>query len=104
MSNLFKFECILIRNNDKNPHFLSQTEIHLAKVKESFSNMSAPMFSQENARCAVLPISSLLATLRYDTGFVKLPLALKSCLWGHAATQGTLFNEEKCQFLCVSPH
>ena len=31
--------------------------------KESFSNMSAPMFSQENVRCAILPISSLLATL-----------------------------------------
>ena len=31
--------------------------------KESFSNMSAPMFSRENTRCAILPISSLLATL-----------------------------------------
>ena len=104
MSNLFKFKCILIRNNDKNPHFLSQTEIHLTKVKESFSNMSAPMFLRENARCVILPISSLLAMLGYDTCFVKLPLAPKSCLWGCAATRGTLFNEEKCQFLCVSPH
>ena len=33
------------------------------EFKESFSNMSAPMFSQENVRCAILPISSLLATL-----------------------------------------
>ena len=42
-------------------------------VKESFSNMSAPMISQENARCAILPISSLLAML--DTIPVwKLPL------------------------------
>ena len=33
------------------------------EFKESFSNMSAPMFSQENARCAILLISSLLAML-----------------------------------------
>ena len=32
-------------------------------IKESFSNMSAPMISQENARCAILPILSLLAML-----------------------------------------
>ena len=31
--------------------------------KENFSNMSAPMFLRENARCAILLISSLLATL-----------------------------------------
>ena len=34
-------------------------------VKESFSNMSAPMVSRENARCAILLISSLLAM--FDT-------------------------------------
>ena len=39
--------------------------------KESFSNMSAPMFSRENARCAILPISSLLAML--DTPVLKTP-------------------------------
>ena len=33
------------------------------EFKESFSNMSVPMFSRENARCAILPILSLLATL-----------------------------------------
>ena len=33
------------------------------EFKESFSNMSAPMIPGENARCAILPISSLLATL-----------------------------------------
>ena len=32
-------------------------------VKESFSNMSAPMILRENVRCAILPISSLLAML-----------------------------------------
>ena len=33
------------------------------EFKESFSNMSALMFSRENTRCVILPISSLLATL-----------------------------------------
>ena len=33
------------------------------EFKESFSNMSAPMISRKNARCAILPISSLLAML-----------------------------------------
>ena len=32
-------------------------------IKESFSNMSAPMISRENARCGILPILSLLAML-----------------------------------------
>ena len=47
---------------------------HTWSVKESFSNMSAPMFSQENARCAILPISSLLATLDTIPFLKKLPL------------------------------
>ena len=33
-------------------------------LKESFSNMSAPMISRENARCAFLSISSLLAMIK----------------------------------------
>ena len=33
------------------------------EFKESFSNMSAPMFLRENVRCAILPILSLLAML-----------------------------------------
>ena len=33
-------------------------------VKDSFSNMSAPMISRENARCVILPILSLLATIK----------------------------------------
>ena len=46
--------------------------------KESFSNMSAPMFSREITRCAILPISSLLATL--DTiPFLKTPF--KESFW-----------------------
>ena len=49
--------------------------------------MSAPMISRENARCAILPILSLLATLGYDICFVKLPLA-RGLAWA------TLFNEE----------
>ena len=32
--------------------------------KESFSNMSAPMISRENARCAFLLISSILAMIK----------------------------------------
>ena len=43
-------------------------------IKESFSNMSAPMFSRENARCAILPISSLLAMLDTIPVLKKLPL------------------------------
>ena len=65
----------------------SDTKRDLSVVKESFSNMSAPMISRENARCVILPISSLLATLGYDICFVKLPLA-----WG--STRGTLFSKE----------
>ena len=61
----------------------SDTKRDFSVVKESFSNMSAPMISRENARCAILPISSVLATLGYDICFVKLSLA-----WG------TLFSEE----------
>ena len=47
------------------------TKRDFSLVKESFSNMSAPMISRENARCVILPISSLLAMLRYDTCSVK---------------------------------
>ena len=36
--------------------------------------MSAPMISQENARCAILPISSLLAMLDMIPVLKKLPL------------------------------
>ena len=36
--------------------------------------MSAPMFSRENVRCAILPILSLLATLDMIPVFKKLPL------------------------------
>ena len=39
------------------------TQSDKREFKESFSNISAPMFSRENARCAILPILSLLATL-----------------------------------------
>ena len=41
----------------------SDTKRDFSLVKESFSNMSAPMVSRENTRCAILPISSLLVTL-----------------------------------------
>ena len=41
----------------------SDTKRDFSLVKESFSNMSTPMISRENVRCAILPISSLLATL-----------------------------------------
>ena len=47
--------------------------------------MSAPMISRENARCAILPISSLLAMLRYDTCSVKESFLCKRDL-------KTLFN------------
>ena len=65
----------------------SDTKRDFSVVKESFSNMSAPMISRENARCAILLISSLLATLGYNICFVKLPLA-RGFAWA------TLFNEE----------
>ena len=52
------------------------------EFKESFSNMSAPMFSRENARCAILPILSLLATLDTIPVFKKLPLKR---VFGYAA-------------------
>ena len=44
------------------------------EFKESFSNMSAPMISRENARCVILPILSLLATLDTIPVLKKLPL------------------------------
>ena len=44
------------------------------EFKESFSNMSAPMILRENARCAILPISSLLAKLDMIPVLKKLPL------------------------------
>ena len=47
---------------------------HTQSVKESFSNMSAPMISRENTRCAFLLISSLLATLDTIPVLKKLPL------------------------------
>ena len=43
------------------------------EFKESFSNMSAPMISRENARCVILPISSFLATLDTIPVLKKLP-------------------------------
>ena len=48
------------------------------EFKESFSNMSAPMFSRENARCVILPISSLLAMLDTIPVLKKLPLNKES--------------------------
>ena len=44
------------------------------EFKESFSNMSAPMISRENATCVILPISSLLAMLDTIPVLKKLPL------------------------------
>ena len=44
------------------------------EFKESFCNMSAPMISRENARFAILPISSLLAMLDTIPVLKKLPL------------------------------
>ena len=77
---------------------------HLAFSLEIMGADILEKLSLTNESLLLCPILSLLATLGYDTCFVKLPLALKPCLWGHAATRGTLFNKEKCQFLCVSPH
>ena len=37
---------------------------HMQSDKESFSNMAAPMILRENARCAFLQISLLLATIK----------------------------------------
>ena len=43
------------------------------EFKESFSNMSAPMILRENARCAFLLISSLLAMIKTIPVFEKTP-------------------------------
>ena len=50
--------------------------------KESFSNMAAPMISQENARCAFLSILSILATIKMIP-VLKTPF--KESFWLHAA-------------------
>ena len=57
------YEFILKRNGLKIIISKSDMKRDFSLVKESFSNMSAPMISRENARCAILPISSLLAML-----------------------------------------
>ena len=44
------------------------------EFKESFSNMSAPMISRENVRCAIVSILSLLAMLDMIPVLKKLPL------------------------------
>ena len=50
--------------------------------KESFSNMSAPMISRENVRCAFLSISSLLAMIKKIPA-LKTPF--KESFWLRAA-------------------
>ena len=50
--------------------------------------MSAPMISRENARCAILPISSLLAMLDTIPVLKKLPFSIGKLL----------FNERNEQF------
>ena len=70
------------------------------EFKERFSNMSTPMISRENARCAILLISSLLATLDMIPVLKKLPLkrvfgyvqhmqSVKESLKRVSATRGT---------------
>ena len=50
------------------------------EFKESFSNMSAPMISRENTRCAILPISSLLAMLDMILVLKKFPFSIGKLL------------------------
>ena len=58
------------------------------EFKESFSKMSAPMISWENARCAILPISSLLATLDMIPVLKKLPFSIGKLLLSTGAHTG----------------
>ena len=58
------------------------------EFKESFSNMSAPMISRENVRCAILPISSLLAMLDMIPVLKKLPFSLGKLLLSMGACTG----------------
>ena len=58
------------------------------QFKESFSNMSAPMISRENARCVILPISSLLATLVMIPVLKKLPFSIGKVLLSMGAHTG----------------
>ena len=58
------------------------------EFKESFSNMSAPMISWENARCVILPISSLLATLDTIPVLKKLPFSIGKLLLSMGANTG----------------
>ena len=58
------------------------------EFKESFSNMSAPMISWENTRCAILPILSLWATLDTIPVLKKLPFSIGKLLLSTGAHTG----------------
>ena len=58
------------------------------EFKESFSNMSAPMISQENVRCPILPILSLLAMLDMIPVLKKLPFRIGKLLLSMGAHTG----------------
>ena len=57
-------------------------------IKESFPNITAPMILQENARCAILPILSLLATLDMIPVLKKLPFGIGKLLLSMGARTG----------------
>ena len=58
------------------------------EFKESFSNMSAPMITRENMRCAILLILSLLATLDMIPVLKKLPFSIGKLLLNIGAHMG----------------
>ena len=57
-------------------------------LKRVFSNMSAPMILRENKRCAILPISSLLAMLDMIPVLKKLPFSIGKLLLSMGAHMG----------------
>ena len=68
--------------------YLQHAQSDKREFKESFSNMSAPMFLRENARCVILPISSLLATLDMIPVLKKLPFSIGKLLLSTGAHTG----------------
>ena len=63
--------------------------------------MSAPMILQENVRCVILLISSLLAMLDTIPVLKKLLFSIGKLLLSTGPTRGTLFNEQSEQLLRI---
>ena len=68
--------------------YSQHTQSDKREFEESFSNMSAPMISRENTRCAILPILLLLAMLDMISVLKKLPFSIGKLLLSMGAHTG----------------